>query len=467
MTELDGLSFATPAERTQRLINTPEDQWFDRKSGRVAPKDLVKTVIAMANADGGFIAIGLHAGAPDTIDAASINGWRQTALDMARPAIRTELVELQGEFGGRPHKVVVVKVHRSEAVASTTSDVVYLRVGDEDRKLTFDQRRELVFDKGQTKFEETALPELVRDDLDPVAIGAYGKALDAKDPWRAAQARGLVDKDDRIRVAGVVAFAQQPDRWLPQHVVRVIKYADTHRLVGTRQNITADHRLSAPLSALIPSVRERIIEVLPTRRALTADGTFQTVGLIPEPVWLEAVVNAIIHRSYSNAGDHIRVEVFEDAIAVESPGRFPGVVDFSSPERIGRYARNPRIARVASDLRFGQELGEGMRRMFQEMSLAGLVEPAFHQTSGSVQVVLSGRPIDAHLESRLPDRARAILVIVREQDHPSTGDIIRSTGLSRPVVSRTLQALAGEKLIERIGTSPKDPRAYWRLRGDH
>ena len=71
------------------------------------------------------------------------------------------------------------------------------------------------------------------------------------------------------------------------------------------------------------------------------------------------------------------------------------------------------------------------------------------------------------LESRLPDRARAILVIVREQDHPSTGDIIRSTGLSRPVVSRTLQALAGEKLIERIGTSPKDPRAYWRLRGDH
>lgn len=114
-----------------------------------------------------------------------------------------------------------------------------------------------------------------------------------------------------------------PTAGCPQHVVRVIKYADTHRLVGTRQNITADHRLSAPLSALIPSVRERIIEVLPTRRALTADGTFQTVGLIPEPVWLEAVVNAIIHRSYSNAGDHIRVEVFEDAIAVESPGASP------------------------------------------------------------------------------------------------------------------------------------------------
>lgn len=467
MIELGDLVSLTPAQLTKRLTSTVEDQWFDRKSGRVAPKDLVKTIIAMANADGGLIAIGLHDGGPDAIEASSVNGWRQTAIDLARPTVRTELKELDGQFQGSPHRVVVVKVDRSEAVVATTSDTVYLRVGDEDRKLTFEQRRELVYDKGQTKFEETPMHDVTRGDLDSQAVDTYGKALSVEDPWRAALARGLIDQEGQIRVAGVVAFAQQPDRWLPQHVVRVIRYADTHRLVGTRQNITADHRMSAPLSTLIPDVRQRIIDVLPTRRALTADGTFQTVGLIPEPVWLEAVVNAIIHRSYSNAGDHIRVEVFEDAISVESPGRFPGVVDLTNLQRIGRYARNPRIARLASDLRFGQELGEGMRRMFQEMSLAGLVEPSFHQTSGSVQVILSGRPIDAHLESRLPARAREILVIVREQDHPSTGDIMRATGLSRPLVSRTLQALARERLVERIGTSPKDPRAYWRLHGEH
>ncbi len=464
LTELEGLE--EPEELTRILLTCEEDQWFDRKSGRISPRDLAKTVIAMANADGGVIAIGFHGGSPDRLVHSS-NDWRQASIDFARPAVRTRVEERQGQHDGRAHAVVLVHVDRSEQVVATTSDEVYLRVGDEDRKLTFDQRRELMYDKGQTRFEETPVGGITAADLDKDALNRYSHTLGGPDGWRAAKARGLVSPDDRITVAGIVGFAVQPDRWLPQHVVRVVRYSDRHRLVGTRQNILADDRLSEPLGDLIPSVAETIRASLPTRRALTADGTFQTVGLIPEPVWLEAVVNAVIHRSYSHSGDHIRVEIFEDAIVVESPGRFPGVVDISDPRNVGRYARNPRLARLASDLNFGQELGEGIRRMYQDMSLAGLIEPAFHETSGSVQVVLSGRPIDAHLESRLPRRARQLLVIVREQDHPSTRDVMDASGLSRPVVSRTLQALEEEGLVERVGSSPKDPRAYWRIREAH
>lgn len=106
----------------------------------------------------------------------------------------------------------------------------------------------------------------------------------------------------------------------------------------------------------------------------------------------------------------------------------------------------------------------GSGASLEDMSLAGVVEPAFHQTSGSVRVTLSGIPVDAHLESRLPRRARDLLVIVRQQDHPITRDVMDASGLSRPLVSRTLQALEKEGLVERVGSSPKDPRAYWRVR---
>ncbi len=448
------------------LLDQPEDQWFDRKSGRVSARELAKTITAMANAEGGLIVIGLHDGKPD-VPTRPINEWRQASIDFTRPAVRTQVLELEGRHSGSRHALVVVSIERSEQVVSTPSDEVYLRVGDEDRRLTFDQRRELMYDKGQTRFEETVLEGVTPRDLDSEALRHYAKALNGPDGFRAAEARGLITQAGAVTVAGAVGFASQPDRWLPQHVVRVIRYSGRHRLVGTRQNIASDERFSSPLERLIPDVARRVSDLLPTRRALTPVGTFQTVSLIPEPVWLEAVVNAIVHRSYSNSGDHIRVEVFEDTIAVESPGRFPGVVDLSDLRTIGRYARNPRIARLASDLHFGQELGEGIRRMYQDMSLAGLVEPSFHQTSGSVQVVLSGLPIDAHLESRLPRRARELLVIVREQDHPSTRDVMDASGLSRPVVSRTLQALEKEGMVERVGSSPKDPRAYWRVRQEH
>jgi len=44
-------------------------------------------------------------------------------------------------------------------------------------------------------------------------------------------------------------------------------------------------------------------------------------------------------------------------------------------------------------------------------------------------------------------------------------DLTAATGRSRPTVLRDLGALEEAGVVERVGTSRKDPRAYWRLRG--
>ena len=72
------------------------------------------------------------------------------------------------------------------------------------------------------------------------------------------------------------------------------------------------------------------------------------------------MVNAVVHRSYPMAGDHIRVSIFPHRIEVFSPGRFPGPGDPSRPLEIARYARNPRIARGAPNRARPQ--GPGPRR---------------------------------------------------------------------------------------------------------
>jgi ATP-dependent DNA helicase RecG len=208
-----------------------------------------------------------------------------------------------------------------------------------------------------------------------------------------------------------------------------------------------------------------VYEVQPTRRALGRGGTFEDVPLVPEDAWLEALVNAVVHRSYSVTGDHIRVEVFDDRIEVSSPGRFPGLVRLDDPMRAVRFARNPRIARVAADLDFGQELGEGIRRMFEEMRAAGLNDPMYHQTSGNVTVVLSAEPADRALDATLPEETRVIVAALREADRLSTGEIAEVLGMSRPPAIRRLEALREAGVVEWVGKSPRDPRAYWRLPG--
>src|SRR5215218_2737571 len=81
---------APQAEVGKRLLALPEDQWFDRKSIRIAPRDLAKTEIALANADGGTIVVGLHGNRVEGVDAQTgkLNDLVQAALDHAEPPIR-------------------------------------------------------------------------------------------------------------------------------------------------------------------------------------------------------------------------------------------------------------------------------------------------------------------------------------------------------------------------------------------
>jgi ATP-dependent DNA helicase RecG len=456
-----------PLECGQALLSVPEDQWYDRKSNRLTARDLGDAIVGFANAEGGCVVIGLWNGCVEGVDSfpSRINDWRQAALDFTEPTvhIHTRLFPCFNDEGVED-SLFVVDVDQSDFVHSNKRDEVFLRVGDENRRLTFHQRQELTYDKGQASFEGTVVAGATAAELDTELIDSYAGSQASGDAWRLLQARGLMTTDEEITVAGYLLFAEHPQARFPEASVRLLRYLGTERGSGARQRLAVDHRLDGPIPNMLVHARERLLEMVPRRRALRASGRFEDAPIVPEDALIEGLVNAVVHRSYSMTGDHVRIEVFDDRVEIESPGRFPGVVDLGDPLAITRFARNPRIARVCADLRFGQELGEGIRRMFEEMRLAGLVDPGYRQTSGSVHLVLASEPEDRALEAALPRGARDLIRVIREMGRASTGELVEQTGISRPVVLRNLRALQDVGVIEWIGNSKKDPRAFWRLR---
>lgn len=291
----------------------------------------------------------------------------------------------------------------------------------------------------------------------------YATAMGARDPKRLLHARGLTDGDE-LTIAGCLLFGKSPQALLPEAYIRVLRYRGLERGSGARQQLIDDIRLEGPIPTQLEHARQQVERLQPTRTALGVGGSFEAIPLVPQDAWLEGIVNAAVHRSYSMMGDHIRVEIFDDRIEISSPGRFPGLVDLSRlPETI-RFARNPRIARVCADLSIGQELGEGIRRMFDEMRQAGLTDPVYRQTSGSVELQLLAEPLDRQLDERLPEHARAIMRMLRSEGRMSTGELKDALGVSRPLVQKELNILREANVIEWVGKSPKDPRAYWQLK---
>lgn len=456
---------APPSEVGPELVGLPEDQWLERKSSRIAPRDLANTLIGFANADGGTIVVGLSNGEVEGTNASVTrrNAQMQANIDFCVPPVRAKprlVTCIDGT--GEANELLVIEVEPGDSVHANQKDEVFLRVGDENRRLNFSQRRELLFDKGQASYEaspsEAALATLDRPLLDGYAI-----AVGASDPERLLRARGLADESE-LTIAGCLLFAEAPQAFLPEAFIRVLRYRGKERGAGARQQLVDDVRLEGPIPKQLSGAKEAVERLQPTRRALGEGGSFEDVPLVPGDAWLEGIVNAAVHRSYSMVGDHIRVEIFDDRIEVSSPGRFPGLVDLSHPLETTRFARNPRIARVCADLSLGQELGEGIRRMFEEMRRAGLTDPVYRQTSGSVELQLSVEPVDLRLEERLPKRSRAITRSLRAAGRMGTGEIAEALDVSRPVVQRELNLLKEAGVVQWVGNSPKDPRAYWQLK---
>lgn len=446
------------------LLSLREDQWFDRKSTRTKPVDLAPIISGMANAEGGLIVLGVHGGRVEGVDASGDeNGWRQANLDFVDPpaSVMVRTIGCQTS-SGKSDNITVLEVEPSERLHKTHRDEVYLRVGDETKRLNFEQRLELAYDKGDSKYEATSTTMIPVSEVDEELVARWGFGEGTGDATDLLRARGFV-RADKLTVGGALLFTRVAHIEFPEAHLRIIRYRGHERGTGTRQAVVYDERFEGPLTEQIDAAITCISGHVPTRRALGDDGRFTTIPAIPRDAWLEAVVNAVTHRSYSLAGDHVRVEIFDDRIEVRSPGQFPGIVDIRDPEAISRYARNPRIARVLADLQYGQERGEGIKRMFEEMRLARLAEPIYVEGDRHVVLTLSAAPVDEALESRLPSSARAVVRHLRQHQRASTGELLRVTGLSRPALRSHLEALRREDVIAWHGNAPRDPRAYWYL----
>jgi CRP-like cAMP-binding protein len=234
---------------------------------------------------------------------------------------------------------------------------------------------------------------------------------------------------------------------------------------GVRATIRlADDVGEAPTKALTRAQLRRLLDELPDDRRLFFEFLAHTGLRISEAI-------EVRWHTDLDLGERPRLRVSRQLRSGRptrpksrpGPGRFPGIVDLTDPRVAPRFARNPRIARVCSDLHFGQELGEGIRRIFEEMHLAGLQEPRYNQSAASVRLTLSGEPVQAALDEAFTPDARAVSGALRDAGRLSTGEVAELLGRSRPHALKVLNSLREAGLIRRIGKSPKDPRAYWEI----
>lgn len=220
----------------------------------------------------------------------------------------------------------------------------------------------------------------------------------------AARMRGLVwrDKDSGehfATAAGILLLARDPALVFPQSRMLADAYSGAEPDGSPR-----DHQdITGPL----PEVVDRAIAFIErnTRHPMRVVG-LNRVRLDEYPVegLREALVNAVAHRLYEDAGRKILLEVFSDRVVVSSPGLPPSPITLPGL-RSGKYkpcSRNPLLAQCMSYFHRIEERGSGFRRMREQMLNHGLDIPLLGTETGYFQVTFPG-PGDDVERLKTPD----------------------------------------------------------------
>ena len=305
----------------------------------------------MQNADGGRIVIGIHNGEIEGInsDIKHLNTLSQAALNYTVPPARNLATYVDCiNKEGQPDRLLLLDVEASERLHRNQKEQCWQRIGDVNHEIKGAEAVELAYDKGEAIFDGTVVSELGRSDLDGKAIAGYVERVGGTSEDRVLQSRGLylnTEYKKGVTQAGWLLFGDIPPIW---SYVRYLRYDGATAETGVRSNLLRDVRLEGTIPQIIEQAKALLTEEVKVIR-LGPNGRFQTLPSLPEFAWLEAIVNAVTHRSYSQQGEGIRVKQFTDRLEVESPGRFPKLVRVENIRR-SRFSRNPHIARVLAEL---------------------------------------------------------------------------------------------------------------------
>ncbi len=382
------------------LTTKGENQYFERKGigeKNIKPAKIAEELIGMLNADGGVLAFGVSDDGKiqdlNTLGEAKLKTYRTLIFDYIFPACNIELEEVYIDNN------LIFLYHVEQDIERMferkDNQQIFLRVVDENRKLDLSGIKKLEYDKMIRKFEEEPVKDFNFDDLDLDLLKRYKEKLNYKSSELDLLCKRYLAKkqDDSYIIynSGVLLFSKDPEKYIPSASVRYIRYQGVTTLTGTKHNVIKDKRFENNIPKLILELKEFLGSVFKDYFFLDmGNGKFKKIPEYPEAAWLEAVVNALCHRSYNVQGNSIYIKHFDNRIEVSNSGPLPAQVTVENI-KTERFARNPRIARVLEDMGYVRQLNEGVARIYESMEKSMLAEPEYKEINGNVYLTLKNK----------------------------------------------------------------------------
>ena len=403
---------------------TREGLTYDRKAlatitGKTTDwEELAKDVVAFANARGGAIDIGIA----DADEVPSVGQRIDPVLPervVKRIGELTINTSVSAEIATCANGGEVLRLHiaKATAVASRHDGRFFLRIGDTSTPITGDSVQRLVAERSGTPWEVQTSATLRRD-LDRAAWGRLVARLRASDRVKATVKEQSDDEllghyhlaaGDHLTNLGVLMVGTSLDRVRlgSAPVVQAITYDERGEKIG--KHVWDDHALS-PIE-LVDAVWETVPafrETYELRHGILA----QQIPAYERAVIREVLVNALVHRPYTQRGD-IFFNLSPDRLTVVNPGPFPPGVTAANILHTS-VRRNDAMARLFHDIGLMEREGTGFDLMYATLLASGRGVPVPVEGHDRVEVTIPRRVVKPAMVALMTKAAEQLDLSQRE-----------------------------------------------------
>lgn len=429
-----------------------EGQLLDLKSlrsvtGKTADwNEIAKDCIAFANATGGRLLLGIEDGqalppADQRIPADLPDTLRRKLAE--RTVNVTVLPDVATAANGAQY--LELRIPRALSVASTTDGRYYLRVADQSKPVTGDDVMRLASERSALPWETQTTLNVARTEAEHAKLSKLLQALRASDRVKNSVKEKSDDELlDHYQLAqgtlltnlGILCIGRQQHRaqLTTAPVIQFIKYDELGQKIN---KLVWDDHTQSPTELIeaiwqeVPDFRERY--ELP-------DGLYrQNVPAFDEIVVRELLVNALVHRPYTQRGD-VFLNLHPDRLEVVNPGPLPLGV---TPQNVlhTTVRRNEHLARLFHDLKLMEREGSGFDKIFEVLLSQGRPIPELIETHDRVQITIKRRILKpevidfiakADQTYQLTQRERIVLGLLAQHDALTAREL--TTALELPSI---------------------------------
>ncbi len=443
-----------------KVTGTSESQTIEWKPSLSQIDEIIQTICAFVNTEGGRVIIGVSASG----SLLGLNTGKSTIEDLTNrihqnldpkihPKITTEKVE------GK--EIIIIDVKQSMDKTVLAFGRPYKRVGRSTVRMSKEGYEELILEKHKERlqFDKEVCKEASLEDIDwkfvkenfvPLYERVSSKIITGT-PKSVLESLNCI-RNNKPTNAGILLFCKVPQKFFMNAYIALARYGaeeiDIRRL---------DYKeFSGNLFQQIDDCDKYIKENISVMSQLRKDRVQRED--IPEYGWFsirEIVTNSVCHRDYSNIGTKVIIKMFSNRIEFYNPG---GLSKGITPKNITemQFSRNPIIAKILAKVSYIEELGEGWNKIVKEHKEHPLIPELPTVKSDDYTFLVNiystkDRFAEEKKTLELSKRQKKIISYLKNNDKISSSTCAKLLKISSDTALRELTKLRSKNIISKKG----------------